>query len=89
LLIVRKTTKRFYLINTDPFISKDSIEKRTLWYEDGRRFEYTCKDGIETSTLWDENGQISYKSIYKYGIDTPSQTIVLTRFILSATIEWE
>jgi hypothetical protein len=41
------------------------------------------------STLWDENGQISYKSIYKYGVDTPSQTIVLTRFILSATIEWE
>jgi hypothetical protein len=26
---------------------KDSIERWTLWYEDGRRFEYTCKDGIE------------------------------------------
>lgn len=68
---------------------KDSIEKWTSWYEDGRRFEYTCKDGIETGTNWDENGQISYKSIYKYGIDASSQTIVLTRFILSATIEWE
>ena len=68
---------------------KVSIEKWTSWYEDGRRFQYTCKDGIETGTNWNENGQISYKSIYKYGIDTPSQTIVLARFILSATIEWE
>ena len=39
--------------------------------EDGKRGEITCKDGIETSTFWYEDGQISYKSIYKYGIDTP------------------